>query len=65
MEEMPFEQIKKLAKENNYEEVVLNFKKEKPLIIEGIKGFFIPEVLFYKKGENKSNSIPHRRLRKN
>jgi len=49
MEERILEQIKKLAKESNYDEVTLNFKEKKPLVIEGIKGSFMPEILLYKK----------------
>lgn len=51
MEEKILQRIKKLAEENNCDEAVLNFKKEKPLIIKGLKGFFVPEFLLYKKGK--------------
>ncbi|MEM3660849.1 MAG: hypothetical protein QXU11_10720 [Thermoproteota archaeon] len=54
MEEDMLKQIRKLAEKNNYEELILNFKREKPVVIKGIKGSFIPEVLLYKKGEIKA-----------
>lgn len=54
MEEKMLELLAKLAEKNGYEKVILNYKREKPLIIEGIKGSFIPEVLFLKGGEIKA-----------
>jgi len=51
MKKRILEQIKNLAKENNYERVILNFKEKKQLVIEGIKGSFMPEILLYKEGK--------------
>jgi hypothetical protein len=54
MKERVLKQIKKFAQENNYDKVVLNIKKKKPIVIEGIKGCFVPEVLLYKRGKIKA-----------
>jgi hypothetical protein len=50
MNEKIFKQIKKIADENSYDKIVLNIKEKNPLVIEGVKGRFVPEVLLYKEG---------------
>lgn len=48
------EQIEKIAKNEGYEEIILNISEKTPMTIEGIKGHFIPEVLCYTKGKIKA-----------
>lgn len=48
------EQIKRIAKNEGYEEIILNINKKVPIIIEGIKGCFVPEGLCYIKGRLKA-----------
>jgi hypothetical protein len=51
MKKKLIEQIKKIAKNEGYEEIVLNINEKTPMIIEGIKGHFVPEALCYIKGK--------------
>ena len=51
MNEKVVTQIQKIARNEGYEEIVLNASKKTPIAIEGIKGHFVPEVLCYTKGE--------------
>ena len=54
MNEGILRQIEKIAKNEGYEEVVSNINKKTPMLIEGIKGSFVPELLCYIKGEIKA-----------
>lgn len=47
-------QIKRIIQVKGYDKIVLNFKKRRALIINGIKGSFIPEILCYVKNELKA-----------
>ena len=51
MKERIIKHLEAVAKKKGCEEVVLNLKEKKPLVLEGIKGSFIPEVLCYVKGQ--------------
>ncbi len=48
------EQLKKIAENKGYEEIILNISEKTPMTIEGIKGHFVPEVLCYIKGKIKA-----------